>query len=214
MLPIILSCPDKAQCDTVIQNFISENAVAQHNIFRIQRVEKKKELSVSQMRELRELFYHQYAEIRIIIIEDYDTASEEAQNALLKILEEKTANTQFFLVVTNPYRVLPTIRSRSQIRILKGASSTTNQDFSKSMQTILSKNSSALGAADITGISAEKAIALCDSLLILLHSSIQSGHTVDTQFMKEVLRIKNLLQENNLNPQLGIDYLILAPRFR
>ncbi len=212
MLPLILSCPDKAQCETVIHSFISENAVSQHNIHRIQREEKKKELAVSQMRELRELFYHQHTATRVVVIEDYDTASEEAQNALLKILEEKTSNTQFFLIVSNPYRVLPTIRSRSRIRVLEGGKDQELYDFSPIAQAVVEKEKNVMGSSKITGITAENAIALCDSILLVLHNRIQKGVSVETGFMKEVMRIKNLLQENNLNPQLGVDYLILAKR--
>ena len=40
-------------------------------------------------------------------------ASKEAANALLKLLEEPPANSQFILTVVNPNRLLPTMRSRA-----------------------------------------------------------------------------------------------------
>lgn len=43
----------------------------------------------------------------------------EAQNALLKLLEEPGAETHFFLLVASEAVVLPTIRSRSQVILLK-----------------------------------------------------------------------------------------------
>jgi DNA polymerase-3 subunit delta' len=39
-------------------------------------------------------------------------SSQEAANALLKLLEEPPANSQFILTVTDPNRLLPTVRSR------------------------------------------------------------------------------------------------------
>ena len=53
-------------------------------------------------------------ERRVILVEGVDRANEQAQNALLKALEEPTRRHMFVLVADEPTRVLPTIRSRSQ----------------------------------------------------------------------------------------------------
>lgn len=52
---------------------------------------------------------------RIILIHDAHTMSEEAQNALLKLLEEPPELTSFILTSESDQSVLPTIRSRSQV---------------------------------------------------------------------------------------------------
>jgi len=49
---------------------------------------------------------------RFILICDADTMTEEAQNSLLKILEEPPDNTFFILTSSRPNILLPTIRSR------------------------------------------------------------------------------------------------------
>lgn len=54
------------------------------------------------------------ADQRIILIERIDTASEAAQNALLKALEEPNPRQLFVLTAEDAGRVLPTIRSRAQ----------------------------------------------------------------------------------------------------
>jgi DNA polymerase III delta prime subunit len=54
------------------------------------------------------------AERRIVLIEGADRANEQTQNALLKALEEPTDRHTFILVADEPWRLLPTIRSRSQ----------------------------------------------------------------------------------------------------
>ncbi|HVM24265.1 MAG TPA: hypothetical protein VM253_02580 [Candidatus Limnocylindrales bacterium] len=53
-------------------------------------------------------------ERRIVLIEGADRANEQTQNALLKVLEEPTDRHTFILVADEPWRLLPTIRSRSQ----------------------------------------------------------------------------------------------------
>ncbi len=51
---------------------------------------------------------------RIVTVRDADIMSREAQNALLKALEEPPADTLFILTVSNPRQLLPTIISRLQ----------------------------------------------------------------------------------------------------
>ncbi|HEY8179561.1 MAG TPA: hypothetical protein VIH33_04100 [Candidatus Limnocylindria bacterium] len=54
------------------------------------------------------------AEQRLIVIEGADRANEQAQNALLKALEEPLPRQMFVLIADEPGRLLPTIRSRVQ----------------------------------------------------------------------------------------------------
>lgn len=51
---------------------------------------------------------------RVVIIEDAQSMTLEAQNALLKMLEEPPAGTVMILTVNHEQTVLPTIRSRAQ----------------------------------------------------------------------------------------------------
>lgn len=52
-------------------------------------------------------------ELRVVLIEHADLASEQAQNALLKALEEPAARQMFVLVAEDLGSLLPTIRSRA-----------------------------------------------------------------------------------------------------
>ncbi len=51
---------------------------------------------------------------RVVVIEQADRANEQAQNALLKVLEEPAPRQMFILVADDASLLLPTIRSRSQ----------------------------------------------------------------------------------------------------
>jgi len=51
---------------------------------------------------------------RVVILDDADTVNAEAQNALLKTLEEPPAASTFILVTSRPDMLLPTVRSRCQ----------------------------------------------------------------------------------------------------
>ncbi len=51
---------------------------------------------------------------RVVLVEGFDRANEQTQNALLKALEEPSARQMFVLVADDIGRLLPTIRSRAQ----------------------------------------------------------------------------------------------------
>ncbi|NPB04686.1 MAG: hypothetical protein GXO39_09820 [Thermotogae bacterium] len=50
---------------------------------------------------------------KVVVIMNVENATVEAQNSMLKLLEEGWRRTLFILISSNPNRVLPTIRSRS-----------------------------------------------------------------------------------------------------
>ncbi len=52
---------------------------------------------------------------RIVIVEDADTMNRNAQNAILKILEEPPANVLIMLIAHRPGMLIPTIHSRSRV---------------------------------------------------------------------------------------------------
>jgi DNA polymerase-3 subunit delta' len=52
---------------------------------------------------------------RVVIVDDADAMVPEAQNAMLKTLEEPQEGTAFVMVTSRPHVLLPTVRSRCQI---------------------------------------------------------------------------------------------------
>lgn len=86
------------------------------DFFRLGLLEKRKEISVVQIRDLssRVMLTSQFDGWRIVWIDPADKLSRGAANALLKILEEPPARVLFILLADELHRVLPTIRSRCQ----------------------------------------------------------------------------------------------------
>lgn len=79
-----------------------------------------KAIKVDQVRELTESLGKtaQQGGYKVVIIEPAEAMNGNAANALLKSLEEPAANTLLVLVAHSPSSVLPTIRSRCQMRKL------------------------------------------------------------------------------------------------
>ncbi|MBR5295687.1 MAG: hypothetical protein IKU24_03755 [Clostridia bacterium] len=77
--------------------------------------EEGKNITVSQIREMLRSAHNSTTEgdWRIFIIRDSQNMKKEAQNALLKSIEEPGKNTVFFLLTTDKTKLLPTVRSRA-----------------------------------------------------------------------------------------------------
>lgn len=77
----------------------------------------KTTISIEQIRELigEIAFQPLEARYRVVILDPAEQMRPEAHNSLLKTLEEPSSRTIIILVTTNPYMLLETIRSRSQI---------------------------------------------------------------------------------------------------
>lgn len=77
----------------------------------------KREILVGQIRQLSvdAAILPNEASRKVYIIRDAETMNEEAQNAALKFLEEPSNDAIILLCVSNPERLLPTVRSRCAI---------------------------------------------------------------------------------------------------
>lgn len=115
----LLSGPEGVGKFSLIKE-IAENKTAKNNLViikppsSISEQTSKKFISKETTELLRNLALLYAQNIRIIIINEAHTLTGEAQNLLLKILEEIPSKTFFFFVTSRLQKILPTIRSRLQ----------------------------------------------------------------------------------------------------
>lgn len=74
---------------------------------------------------------------RVIVIHDAQTLTKEAQNALLKLIEEPPSDTIYILSATDTAAILPTILSRLQSTTLRRLTSKQVGELSKEKQSLL-----------------------------------------------------------------------------
>ena len=88
-----------------------------HPDIRLIEPEKKTAISIDQIRDViaETAFQPLEARCRVVILDPADQMRAEAQNSLLKTLEEPPSRTVIILIATNPYLLLETIRSRARI---------------------------------------------------------------------------------------------------
>ena len=79
--------------------------------------EGKKSIGIAVIRDLKSKAFikPQELSVRVFIIDEAATMTTEAQNALLKILEEPPKNVYFLLLCDNSSALLPTVRSRAPV---------------------------------------------------------------------------------------------------
>ncbi len=137
-----------------------------------------------------------------IIINNFQDATEECVNAILKNIEEPQENVAFVIHSTNENLILPTIRSRCQIIHINSASDTSDfsetRDFFKmdpaEKAEILSKNKKREGA-----------IKFSEKLIKYLMSEIATGHEIkqSSKLVKAATTLNKSLKLNgNVNLQI------------
>lgn len=124
---LVIATLDTAR--TWIESYAKEHNIPPQYRYTIEPVEK--ELSIAQIRELQKETAYRVREGRLFVIDRFETAAEEAQNAMLKMLEQPQETDHFILLCTNEQRAIATIRSRARTIRLSLASSPTTSKTSK-----------------------------------------------------------------------------------
>ncbi len=170
-----------------------------------------RQISITQMRTLKERA--QFAPLkgkhRVFLIDQIDRANEQAANSLLKILEEPPPYLIFICTATNPYDLLPTIRSRSVPLYLSRLNPGEMQDFSLARSLDNAKRRIALSAGS-PGAAASLDLAAYDkrraAMLALLGAASGVLPWGDWAKQSEAL---NAARSEKLENYLKILYLLL-----
>lgn len=115
-----LLCDDKngipcGKCESCIQAEAKTNPDIKS--YSLKSLTDKKSIGVGEIREvISDAYIRPFrAKYKVYIIEDADALTTEAQNAMLKILEEPPEYVVFIMCVTSAARMLPTVLSRSRV---------------------------------------------------------------------------------------------------
>lgn len=81
-------------------------------IYYLEPVDDQKSVSIDQVRQLKLMLRLKSAKKRVVIVPDVSSLSTEAQNSILKILEEPGVNIHFLMAASSSKHILPTIKSR------------------------------------------------------------------------------------------------------
>ncbi len=145
---------------------------------------------------------------KAIIIKDAQTLTPEAQNALLKVLEEPPAHTYIYLLTTNLNSILSTIQSRCSIINLE----LERRPQEDTRIIIPDAIGDKLVLAEKYGKQKATAISFLQNLLITyhhrLHTEAKKKHILGA--ILETEKSLKLLQSTNVNPRLTLEHVLLT----
>ena len=195
MIPLMIAADSKTQAKKYLKNLLHQKA-------RIEIEPEKEKIKIDDIRKLKKKLSLLFEKKTDIIIWWFDTATIEAQNSSLKLLEEYSLKFNFYLIVKNPNILLPTIISRVRIVDIRD-----KDKITKTSDKELSVDS--LTFKEIK--TKEEAINFLNQVIIVLREKYKSSLDPNLiTIVKKALQLLYLLKNNNLNPQLTIDYLLTS----
>lgn len=205
MIPLLIVTDTKHS----LQRFLETKAREKKSII-IKLEPVTSEYSIDQIRGIQKEVNIRQPITRLYILEEFDRASLEAQNAFLKLLEEPPENVEFLLVVSNHYNLLPTLVSRTKIiRLEREFKSKKGTDVSMALSIFVSKKKlSSLDFSKFTISSKEDAIKILTEMLFFFRERLLID-TFAPGIIKEIFHVDDLIKNNNLNPQLALDHVLL-----
>lgn len=191
-IPFILVRPTEEK----IINFLKEKALIDSVIFKI--LPQGKEYSIEDIRNLKNNVFYNYQKKVVFLIKNFDNSSIEAQNSFLKLLEEPPKNIFFILTVKNLNKLLPTVISRTRVFYFKDSFTINNLIINiEDWPTFSTK---------------ESALEYLKQLLIYYYQKLKKNSFYQKEIIliiKEILKITNFIENNNLNYQLAVDHLLI-----
>ena len=208
MIPqlVVLSSRDKQ--DTYLGDLVASLSLSPFDVVKIIPDNTKAGLGIDHIRMLSQAITTQTPRKRIVAIYSFETATPEAQNALLKILEEKTHNNVFILFANTIGQVIPTIRSRVQALLLEKGNILPDAELTARMQELFkalhnpdSNSYLRLGAFPIK--TREDTLLFLYSLMIFLKSHLKGKNATSAiKIIKKTLQTKMNIFYFNANHQL------------
>lgn len=199
---------ENAPCD-VCTMCIQAKAKTLPDIITVQKDSDKTQIGVDNVREqvISEVYIKpRNARRKIFIIEQGDTLSTEAQNALLKVLEEPPEYVTFIICVTSKEKLLPTVLSRSQTVSFFPLSAETVEQYIKDNEKDV-KDTKTIAKLSRGSIGMAKDLIKDESKMVRIEKSIKCI----TNLLKNSLRAREMtefLTEEKENITEVIDYCL------
>lgn len=149
--------------------------------------------------------------LKWVVIYNADKMTTEAQNALLKTLEEPEEYMHIALEARSEELLLATIVSRCK-RIRIKSSFENEQDSSKEWLKLTDLLKMNVGkrlewAEETAKLPKSEIINILDSWLIEGHLNI---HRIDSKFLSRVIKVRTDLDKTNVNTKLALEYLVIS----
>lgn len=211
MLPIILISRNSKKTSAFIKDFAKVNKISPNFIFEIRPL--VKEFTIGQIRELKKNIVYNFSAPHLYILFDFDSASFEAQNAFLKTLEEHQNTIQFIMVVNNSHKLSDTVVSRSKIiNLTKTDEFVSNTELGEILEQFTeSPNLKVLSHSKFQAKEISKPADIFKDMALFFRRRLPVDPK-STSVLREILSTSYLVENNNVDPQTGVDHILLYIR--
>lgn len=234
MTSFIITSTDKSKRQEYIQKYCMELKIDKPDITIIEKdTAIKQNINTIGIEEIKlmqkKLFFKPIkSPIKAVILEDAQLLTTQAQNALLKVLEEPPENTIIILSSQSKDSLLPTIISRCQIIDLKNElQKLSDQKIKELIEFILNLPkmpiSEKLKQAEFLAKDKEKAIIRIEEIILTLREKLLICHSERVESRSAVLlsrnylsqlksfqRLHNLFKTTNASPRLLLETTLLS----
>lgn len=144
---------------------------------------------------------------KIFIIE-FTHMTQEAQNALLKVFEEPTADTHFFLLTEHGHALLPTLRSRLSVFEIEGEEAMMPyiREAKEFIRQSIPERLEFL-APYIEEKDKNMAIAFVNALETMVHEAFKKDLAPAVEFLKDLERQRGYLHDRAPSVKLILEYI-------
>ena len=207
---------DKEDLLSLLVKQTSNVSIAKSDVLEVSTLEEKKSIGIDQARLVKNFVsvYPQPNSRRVVVVQGAEKLTLEAQNALLKILEEPPELAAIILVTNNQYSLQTTIRSRCKMTNLPLVDSKKDEETMKLYQKISKAGiSQKLQMSDDWSKSKTKPLDTMDNLIKIFRYSPVSGKPSSSSVYNLTLTLytrKLLLQ--NINTKLVLDNFLVKLR--
>lgn len=199
-LPIILKSDSKTAVSSYIKKTFPGAICFEYE-------PEKTEYSINQIRSLQKDIIYSHTQLHIYRLNNFDLSTTEAQNALLKLLEDPPPLNKIILVVNNEYLLLETIRSRALLITLNIIPKLNNPHVPLKYSHIFqSQKYNVLGNSDFIVKTKQDAVDKINELISEFRY-VNSKNT--SQILTECVATLKSVYALNINPQLALDHLLI-----
>jgi DNA polymerase III gamma/tau subunit len=129
---------------------------------------------------------------------------------MLKILEEPPNNVLFVLTSPSTSRLLPTIVSRTKVvKVERSASVKPDEKVLSALESFMEKGQfSSVDFNTFQAKTGEEGLEICDQMCLFFRKRLLKDKN-SAKALKEILRLRALIENNNITPQMTIDHILI-----
>lgn len=215
MQSFLIIARDKDKASAHISNFLKEEEI---NLLDVNSQAFEKAMGIEDVRNIQKsiLLKPFRGKTKAVVIEAYENITSEAQNALLKVLEEPPANTLIIISISKKELLLPTILSRCKIIELTEEKLTTDDEDIAKFNDVLNvifngKTGEKLKTAQ--NIAADKEeVMWISKMSVFVKEKLIENYTDPKylNFLRQLQETYSVIKSTNANKRVALENLFLS----